>query len=121
MPSDITAPAQEVKKRETAELAEVGWQKVLAHIREWVHPDMIFSKAPKLDSKLGRAAKTAGGLMWLRECSNEDLQWAKKRFIEAYERLEVLEDEQFLIESPEIKKLFTDAAEKMALPGYQER
>lgn len=116
MPGDITGQMQETKKKETSELAEIGWQKALDHAREWTHPDMKFSRAPKLDEKIDRAARAAGGFLWIRECPTEDLQWARKRFIEAYERLESLEGEQFLIENSEIKNLFAEAARKMELP-----
>jgi hypothetical protein len=61
---------------------EDEWQGVLAYIAEWYSPDMVFSGTPRLPEDLDHAARAAGGLGHLFNCSREDLQWAKKRFVE---------------------------------------
>jgi hypothetical protein len=112
--ADLLAPQIEAKKMEVSESAEIGWQKVMAYVRDWVHPDITFSRAPKLPEKLDRCARAAGGLSWLRECPSEELQWRRKAFIEAYERWEQLEQDHFLLPDGEIKELFAQAAKKLS-------
>jgi hypothetical protein len=106
------------KAKETAVLtaADIAWQRLLDYCREWVNPDIHFSMAPKLPERLDRAARAAGGLFYLRQCSTEELQWAKKRFIEAYVAWEDLNQDQLLLPDGELKDLLTSVAEKKALP-----
>ena len=88
---------------------------LMDYVREWVHPDINFSRKPQLPEAIDRAARAAGGLLYLRECSTDDLQWARKRFIEAREQWDQLDNNQFVLADPKLKKLFTETAEKMSV------
>jgi hypothetical protein len=106
------------KAKETAVLAaaDIEFQRLLQYCRYWVNPDIQFSRTPKLPERIDRAARTAGGLFYLRQCSTEELQWAKKRFIGAYVSWEDLNQDQFLLPGGELKDLLASVAEKKALP-----
>lgn len=96
--------------------AERAWQKLLRYINEWVNPDINFSNKPELLDPIRRAANAAGGLNWLRECSSDELQWAKKRFLEFYDRMVLLEKDKVLIEDPTIRGMFEELGRNMAIP-----
>jgi hypothetical protein len=106
------------KAKETAVLAaaDIEWQGLLDYCRNWVNPDIYFSGMPNLPERIDRAARAAGGVYYLRQCSTEELQWAKKRFIEAYIAWQALNQDQFLLPDGELKNLLVSVAEKKALP-----
>ena len=93
------------------EVAERAWQRLLDYIREWIHPDISFSGRPQLNEQIDRAARAAGGLGYLRECSTDALVWAKKEFLAAYQRFDELDESQFLLPDGEMKNLIAAVAE----------
>lgn len=86
--------------------AETEWQSLLQKIEAHYHPDVGW-RGPKLSSRSDHAAKAASGVHYISQCSEGDLVWAKKRFIECYLRDEKLEGEDF---SPEMKQLMNPLA-----------
>ena len=114
VPADILQPLAHTAELHRQDGAENDWHRVLDYVREWVHPDIVFSRTPMLPEKLDRCARAAGGLQYLRACPTEELIWRKKQFLEAYERYDCLD--QHLIEDPELKKLFQRFANRFSLP-----
>lgn len=115
VPSDVTALIGNVRELQTEEQAETIWERVLAACVERYHPDLGW-RGPKLEERVFRAIGAAGGVHYVTQCSSDDLVWAKKRFIEAYLRLEKLDDVTFL-PAPEIRELFKPLAEQKSLPA----
>ncbi|MGC1107111.1 MAG: hypothetical protein WA876_11280 [Candidatus Acidiferrales bacterium] len=67
--------------------AERAWHELLAWVKRFFHPDLgVTCSAPQLDPAIEFAARAAGGFRWLETCSESELQWAKKRFVEALSR-----------------------------------
>ena len=62
--------------------AEDEWQNLLEYCRQHVYPDLGLAKAPKLPPDVAHAAAAAGGLLYLEPVLTDELQWAKKRFVE---------------------------------------
>jgi hypothetical protein len=86
--------------------AETEWQSLLQKIEAHYHPDVGW-RGPKLSSRSDHAAKAASGIHYISQCSEGDLVWAKKRFIECYLRDEKMQSEDF---SPEMKQLMNPLA-----------
>jgi hypothetical protein len=80
--AEILEPIESAKEANVEE----DWQALLQYVRDWVHPDIQFSRAPKLPAGLDHAARAAGGVLYLRECPHEELGWRKKLFIEDLQR-----------------------------------
>jgi hypothetical protein len=120
------------RTRETAVIAaaDLEWQTLHKYIREWVSPDMVFKNhragcprrgctcpgPPQLSERVSRAARASGGLHYLQNCSHEDLQWAKKRFVESYLAWDELELDQYLLPDGELKNLLARVAQTKVLP-----
>ena len=81
-PAEIRAPLQAVEQADF----EDEWQALLDYCREWVHPDISFRGAPVLPAEIDHAARAAGGVHFIRECSQQELGWRKKAFIEDLQR-----------------------------------
>lgn len=98
----VLSSATDNEKKITAESA---WQKTLQWARyEW-HPDLRNSEKTPLDQKSRRALCAAGGPSHIFGCSEEETQWARKRFIEAYEQLNQLEQDEFFLSDGEAKRV----------------
>ena len=94
---------------------EDEWQALLDYCREWVHPDIQFSGRPQLPVEIDHAARAAGGVYFLRECSKEELGWRKKSFIEDLTRSRKTGDLAGLITGGELRKLLRQAAAPVGL------
>lgn len=119
IPADVRGHVDSTRETAIAAAADVEWQNLLEYVREWIHPDIqkaLSARAPKLSEPVDRAARAAGGLNYLQNCSHENLQWAKKRFVESYLAWDTLEQDQFLLPDGELKSLLTGAAQAKALP-----
>lgn len=84
-----------------------AWNGALAWTRKWyLGIDMGFDRrAPELDEKQHRAIVAAGGFEHVSSCTLEDLQWAKKRFVENYGHQEIVEQSGALLGRGEAKKI----------------
>jgi len=91
-------------------------QALLDYCSEWVHPDIHFSRAPSLPPEIDHAARSAGGLQFLRACSREELGWRKKAFIEDLQRSRKTGDLAGLLTGGELRKLLKKAAPVALLP-----
>jgi hypothetical protein len=114
--ADVRERVDTANKTAILAAAELEWQRLLNYCREWVHPDIHYSRAPKLPAQIDHAARAAGGLLYLRQCSVEKLQWAKKQFIEAFLAWEDLKKNQFLLSDGEFESSLASTAQKKALP-----
>jgi hypothetical protein len=90
-------------------------QPLLDYCREWVHPDIQFSRAPELPPEMDHAARAAGGVHFLRECSHEELGWRKKAFIEDLQCSRKNGDFGGLLTGGELRKLLRKVASPAAL------
>lgn len=88
--------------------AEAAWQKALRWSRNHWHPDVLISRIGELDPQIRRALGAAGGAAHLFGCSEGETQWARKRFIEAYQSIDRLHDDENFISDSEAKKIFNE-------------
>jgi hypothetical protein len=109
--SEILEPLQATEQADF----EDEWQSLLSFCREWVHPDIQFSRAPMLPPEIDHAARAAGGVHFLRACSSEELLWRKKAFIEDLTRTRKTGDLSPLLSGGELRKLLRQAASPVAL------
>jgi hypothetical protein len=113
--SDILEFVEQVKSSAIEEGAARKWDRVLSYaVRR--SPDIPDKNPPRISEQTRRAISAAGGLDFIRDCDQESLQWARKRFIEAFVRFAELQQEQFLLPDGEVKTLLAGVAETKALP-----
>jgi len=94
---------------------EDDWQALLDYCRRWVSPDIPNPRGkPELPPEIDHAARAAGGLLWIESCPTEELQWAKKRFIEDLQRSRKTGDLAGLLTGGELRKLLRKAAPTVA-------
>ena len=99
-PAEIRGQLDQANARGFELEAEETWQKLLAWVRRFYHPDLGVTRgAPQLDPAVEFAAHAAGGFHWVEGCPESELQWAKKRFVETVSRIrETGQVEQLLSE-----------------------
>ena len=106
-----------------------AWDRYLAHVQKYFHPDLGWNRrAPDLDAITERSGRAAGGAYWVETCSESDLQWARKRFIESYTLTHETGQNQNLLTRGEAKKILesltaappgkTTAAANLQKQGY---
>jgi hypothetical protein len=111
-PAHLLELLSDVRAREIENSAESAWQHLLDRLERQYHPDLGWN-GPSLDPRIDHAARAAGGIRWILECSRAELVWCKKRFTECYVRDEKLaEDHALLSPPPEISKRIKDVAAK---------
>lgn len=113
-PADVLEPLKKAQEAGTPLEAEKKWFDVLAYAQS-TSPDYA-ARPVRIKEQTQAAIRAAGGLEWIRDCSKDDLQWAKKRFVEAFTSWSVMEKNQFLLPDGEVKNLIASHAEKL-LPG----
>jgi hypothetical protein len=99
----------------SAQEAEETWQRALEACMRQYHPDLGWS-GPRLSAPIARAIAAANGVRYICTSSEDDLVWAKKRFVEYFLRAEEIEDLQEFLPSPEVRPLFEAFCDKKALP-----
>jgi hypothetical protein len=113
LPADIRALVATAEKSVGALVVEEVWERTMKWILRWYHADVGVNRhAPALEEKARRAAMAAGGFFYLTTCTEEELQWAKKRFVENYGHQETVEQSGALISSSEAKQIL----EKLRAP-----
>lgn len=91
---------------------EDDWQEVLDYLREWEWgdgPGGLLRGAPPLAPEIDHAIRAAGGIGSLTNCSREDLQWAKKRFVEDLTRMRQTDDLAGLLHPAEFYQVLRDS------------
>ena len=65
--------------------AEEAWRVWVKQVDRHYHPDLGWDRGtPQLPAITEHAARAAGGAFWVSICPESDMQWARKRFLEAY-------------------------------------
>jgi len=117
-PGEVMAFISTAETSTTEEEATQKWDKVLEYaVRR--SPDIREKNPPRISEHTRRAINAAGGLDFLRDCDRESLQWARKRFIEAYVRYTELQQDQYLLPAGELKTLLAEFSETKALPASE--
>jgi hypothetical protein len=116
--SDILQPIEDSPIGQAE--AELKWMRVLDYVRVYYSPDLpggISRGAPRITERTMTAIRAAGGLAWLNDCSREELQWAKKRFVESYAAWATLKRDEYLLpdDSP-VKALLSEACKPLPSP-----
>lgn len=98
--------------------AEEEWHRALAYAREWCHPDGIIAfgaTRPILPSDIDHAIRAAGGGRFLWGCSEEQLIWAKKAFLEDLKRQRNAGHIAPLLGPSEFRKVLSEAGKRATL------
>lgn len=112
VPAHVWEVLNSVKGNEKKISADSAWETALHWARHHWHPDVAYSNRPELERKVYRALGSAGGPQYLFGCTDEQTQWAKKRFIEAYEQLDTLEQDEFFLTDGEAKRVLQSLGPK---------
>ena len=112
--ADVRQHLTKVEERVTDLEAEQKWQVVLAYAQS-TSPDYA-GRSMRIKEQTRAAINAAGGLNWIRDCPADELQWAKKRFLESYRQWAALDKNKFLLPDGEIKNLLAEVAQMKALP-----
>jgi hypothetical protein len=115
-PIKVADVREHIDKAEDSRI-EDEWQNVLEYALRYVYPD-IGVRAPRpLPPDIDHAVRAAGGLHYLESCPTDELQWAKKRFIEDLTRQRKSGNiAAYLPESP-LGKMLRAHAPRFALPA----
>lgn len=98
--------------------SEDEWHRALAYAREWCHPDGIIAfgaTRPILPSDIDHAIRAAGGGRFLWGCSEEQLIWAKKAFLEDLKRQRNAGHIAPLLGPSEFRKVLSEAGKRATL------
>jgi hypothetical protein len=86
--------------------ADQEWENALRVATEFWHPEIgLYQNAPRLSPAAWHALKSAGGLSHVFNCSREDLQWARKRFVAAYTLIHETGQVEHLLGAGEAKRI----------------
>lgn len=108
VPATVRGVLEGVKANENKVLAEDAWKKTLRWIDRNYHPDVKYSDQVELDRKSMRALNAAGGPHWVSTCDQDQLPFARKAFLEAYEQLDKLGKDEFFIGNAEAKNILAE-------------
>jgi hypothetical protein len=111
------ADVREHVERAEDSRAEDEWQRLLEYVRRHVNADLGMAHAPKLPADIAHAAAAAGGLYFLESCATDELQWAKKRFLEDLTRQRKAGDIAACLPDSPLGKMLEAAAVRFALPA----
>lgn len=99
VPANLRDVIADVVEASVSIKADQAWSTLLRNL-QWdaFNPE-------KLSERTRHAVSASGGFEHLESCPLEDLVWAKKRFIEAYQAFTVVEENQHFIGTSEAKKI----------------
>jgi hypothetical protein len=108
MPGDVRAQVETATEKANELEADNEWQKALRVATDFYQPDIgLYRNAPKLEPATWHAIQAAGGLSHLFNCSREELQWARKRFIADYLLVHETAQAQHLLGDGEAKRIIS--------------
>lgn len=107
--ADIRSHLSKAEENAAQLEAEQKWTQVLAYAQT-ASPD-YGGRPVRIKEQTRAAINAAGGLDWIRDCQPEDLQWAKKRFIESYRQWTALDKGQYLLPDGATKDSFRALAD----------
>lgn len=110
-PADIMEHVQKADKAGAELEAETAWHQALEYARRWYVPDFgLDRRAPELPPATEQAIRAAGGFRLLESCSESDLVWARKRFLESFGRIGELERSGLMLTRGEAKRVLAQLA-----------
>ena len=113
-PADVLEPLNKAATRGNEEAAEKAWQGTLDYCRRWISPDIPNPTGmPKLPEEMARAARAAGGLLYLESCPTSELVWRKKAFVEAFLRSRESAEHENLLTGGELSKLLRNLGKEL--------
>lgn len=115
-PGEVLALVSTIHASAAEEQASVKFTQVLEYAVR-CSPDIPEKNPPRISEHTRRAINAAGGLDYLRDCDHESLQWARKRFMEAYVRYSELQHGEHLLPPGEVRDLLASAAQQKLLPA----
>lgn len=100
-------------------VAEEAWNAALDWTTKWyLGEDLGFDRrAPRMEEKQLRGIRAAGGFPLISTCSTEELQWAKKRFIENFAHSQTVEADGHLTSGTEDRKILDKLRGPTPLPS----
>ena len=121
-PGDVRAQIENADKKGLALTAATEWERAVHFAKNVWHPDLgLPPNARRPEPVTWHALKAAGGLHYLNDCCGEDLQWARKRFVEYFVSAHETKKVEHLLSDDQAKKLLARVhgalplAEKKAL------
>lgn len=112
-PADILGQIEQADELALQAEAEGAWQQVLEYVRHWVVPDLpggVARRAPALPPAIVAAVRVAGGLVRIESCSQDELTWVRKLFLETYMRGQKADELAALSSTAEGRKLLAEVA-----------
>lgn len=116
-PAHLREFVDQAKELTSADEVETAWHETVKVIQERYHPDLGW-RGPQLVERLDRAIRAANGVHYVWSCSEADLVWAKKRFVECYQRDAEMEGARGLI-APTVLQVLKEAVAPKALSPFQ--
>lgn len=84
-PAEIRAQIEHANTRGLDLEGSEAWERWFKHVKRFFHADLGWDRrTPPLDAITEHAGRAAGGARWVEGCPESELQWARKRFIDAY-------------------------------------
>jgi hypothetical protein len=119
----------QIEKADSAGLeleAARAWELYLGHVTSYYHPDLGWDRrAPRLDAITEHAGSIAGRAHWIEGCPESELQWCRKRFLDAYTLAHNTGQVEHLLTRGEAKKILatltSEAPAKQLQPPAQFR
>lgn len=120
-PADLLAMIESTETLAKNSAAENAWHGLLAAIERQYHPDTGW-RGPRLPVPIDHAARAANGVHYLSQCPEQELVWAKKRFVECYLRDEAIEQNAPLLPAaPDVQAAIAKLADQKAMPGTENK
>ena len=108
MPGDVRAQLDSADEKGFELEAATAWQDLLRWIELYYHPDIGVQRgAPALPVSVEHACRAAGGLRWIERCGEDDLVWARKRFLAAYTNLHQTDEVKHLLSRGEARRILS--------------
>ena len=112
-PGNVRAQIATVDAKGLQVEAEEAWQRALRHAREYFGARFV----PDLDAASEHAVRAAGGLAFIEGCSESELVWAKKRFVEDFNRLRETGESMHLLTRGEARRILQQIAAGIERPA----
>lgn len=91
------------------------WERLLDWVRRYFDPNLgVDRRAPPLPAAVEHAAMAAGGCRWLESCPEPELQWAKKRFIQALANVDQAQASKQLLTRGEANRILGELTARAA-------
>lgn len=98
--------------------AAAAWENYLSHIKRFFHADIGWSRGtPRLSAIIEHCGRAAGGAHWVECCPETELQWARKRFLDAYKLVHETKQVENLIGEGEAKEILRRLSAPLVTPS----